>query len=267
MARTLKEDWFNNLLADFGHLVSGHSSFHKYLGIEEECFCTLRFLHKDKTLLFFLVLEIENVSTFSYRPSEIENVNNIYNVFGTALHILAFDPNEQFLLYDKNTKGWYRHDSVSLSSFFEGIDDTLTKNRGTYKEINKTTNDGFQIWTRKFLTRNCVVNDIDALYINGQLKILYELKRVVSVLKDWRPYLDDYSNYNSFICIGKDFKLNKRLVAYNESNEKEVALHFNLSLAPDKSYIGGSFFLMSPKDAIKPYVGENYKSTHVRQRY
>ena len=65
------------------------------------------------------------------------------------------------------------------------------------KEVNGSVNDVFHWWSRRFLSPQLAINDIDAIYNlrkaeSGKTFIL-ELKR--SDVRNWLPYLDDVPNF------------------------------------------------------------------------
>jgi len=264
--RTIKEDWYNDLLGNTSDgFVSGHATFTQKLNLKEGEHCALRFVHREETLLIFLTIETADATAFSNQVLQNYQFKKLQALFGEHLYVLAFDAADHFKMAKPGSATLDAHTSDTLEAFIAGIDPALVENKGTYKTINRSVNDAFQAWTRTHLTRNCVVNDLDALLIGKDAQTVCELKRVKAALTDWKPYLDDYHNYKSFFFIAKEFKLQARVIAYQANNDQAVAFHFNIQLALDQSAITGNWILLQPRFTLFARLGFMYRSSNSRR--
>lgn len=98
--------------------------------------------------------------------------------------------------------------SELYKSFGLPVSDTATS-----KYLNDSTSSAYHNWQRSSLGRNLTVSDIDLWRVNneGIPEIIFELKRSFYDLDKWKPFTDDYRNFQliSNLCnkSGIDFKL------------------------------------------------------------
>jgi hypothetical protein len=152
-----------------------------------------------------------------------------------------------------------------LAEFFGKVNSSLTKNIGEAKEINSSVNDPFQTWTRTNLSRFATINDIDAINLNvmASKSLLFELKRVKENVSTWQPYLDDWTNYATFMAACIDTYHAHRVIAYNPEPSPQVALHWLLEAT--HSAIKGKRLLCTPRHACALEMGDYYVSDRRRR--
>ena len=246
MRKTFKNDWYNQYLADNWVCVSGHQYFSALLGVSGPC--ALRFIKIEEAIYYLLT--VEGTGTERFNKKLYTQLNTIFPKLITVVY------NE-----DKFWAGGNCLDANGLEIIFRAIDSRLTQNKGTYKEINKTSNDSFQNWTREHLSRNCVINDIDAIDLDK--KIIYELKRIEhSNLNIWKPFIDDSANYKALIAISEQLGMKRRVIAYNKWQTVNVALHVELNLE-NRGKIEGVRYIMSAYDSIQKNITVSNPSPYV----
>jgi hypothetical protein len=142
--------------------------------------------------------------------------------------------------------------SRQLSDWFANIDGRFVANLGGVKSKNVSSNDVFTDWTPKFLTRDCVINDIDALLCprSGNSGVLVELKRPKIDIRYWGPYVDDYGNYESSAGIANMYRLDNRTIAYNVNRVNFVRLHTNVRWDKTNSSLVSQYAILAPALAI-----------------
>jgi len=265
---TSKQDWLNDYFSEQpGMLVSGHSSFSKAVGLNSSDQVALRFIGNRKKI-YCLILTIASnaddwprvkLAILAEKAQAI--MQNINDCFPYKLIVLIYDPHQSDTFSLLNGRSFDGFDDNGLSLFFKEISIDLTENIGTIKDINKTINDSFQAWTRKYLSKYIVVNDFDSLSITQ--RIVFEFKRVKESIETWLPYLDDYSNYSTLmnLCKGSD-RVKLRVIAYSPEKNSLISLHIITSAGKD--VIEGRSIVCRPKDVVNTQVGIPYKSQNRR---
>ena len=237
---TDKLDWLTDKLSIFG-FVSYKPEF--------------RFIKlQDKYYFFFTIDSLEKTDLISVMN---ENHYKTLNNKISDLFIIGYDNNKFVITKDGNT--FKELDDKELSIYFENLNPELTKNVGTSKEINKSQNDSFQIWTRKNLSKYSTINDIDAMYINKNDIVLLELKRPKTQNHMvWNPYPDDIANYIALEDISKLLKCKYYIITYNINDENLVTLHFNLKFNKENKKIQGRKLTIHSDHILKFPFGVTY---------
>lgn len=243
MQQTSKEDWLTDKLSEKGLFVSSHSSLNKHLGFEEKNYdVSIRFI--GNTALgynFLLVIIVDDINEFKNNISS--NITIFINKLSEKLNkqvytVISMKSIEcQKFLASSNGKKFNEYNSDLLKTFFENINQQYTKNVGTSKDINKSYNDNFQVWTRKNLSKYITINDFDAISIDTPTVYIIELKRVDEDINTWLPYLDEYANYKACESIIKDLNLDLnhfRTIGYNKKNENEIGVFIFTSIQQDR---------------------------------
>jgi hypothetical protein len=166
MVRTLKEDWFTRALENKGIFVGGGEVISKMLHLEN-LQVTFRFaVSPSQTWMYFLTVGFDTNYSSSYKGSLLHQLREtgIADVFPELK--LLFYSNSRPDSYRINFDGfWETVSGSALQSRFKSVDTSFVGTVGQLKPINKSANDGFQIWSRTFLNPYCLVNDIDALLV------------------------------------------------------------------------------------------------------
>jgi hypothetical protein len=211
--KTIKNDWFNEYLAAYGYLVSGHQSFANALQIPQQIASIRHFRLKKSNFPDLFLLTIECADEIPIISTAHKN-----NVFA---RIKQTFPNIQLLSIGAGARFFSINgdpviDGNGLLSWFSKVNSEFTLNTGGVKPVNVSSNDAFSDWTRYNLTNNCVINDIDAIYLPTDLAlqgVLIEGKRPKSDLSKWGPYLNDQGNYDSSVKIAARCNLQNRTIA------------------------------------------------------
>lgn len=207
--------------------VSGHPSFSDRLGLPEDAISTLRWF--GNTRMGYFPLLVVEASPNIWKKVEIgilESAATLHEVchllpstpapiliFGTSSNVS--DPLQIQFLLSRDYKNFCHLTSDELKLYFEGTHEDFVKEIGSAKDLNKSQNDLFQAWTRASLSKFIVASDFDA--INTEIKTLYELKRIVSPVRDWLPYIDEASQYSGLMTIAKMAGYKLVVIAYEES--------------------------------------------------
>lgn len=267
--KTQKGDWFNKCLASNGAFVSSNEKFSFYFNLDAPI--ELRFAKIGTTIVFILTINTTKSSDLrSFSLAIQQGKLNLFSKYFSPLIVLFYDSNSNFKVLD-SSNNIISITSSGLEKLFEGHNSDFTSNKGSVKKVNKSINDGFQIWTRTNLSKYCVINDIDAFHLTDKRIILFELKRVKENLKTWMPYTDDKSNYEAYNIIAKKTGGQAFTIAYQLDEENLVALHKDV-IPYKREYITGKFLLTPPKlAALNPenidFSGAtSYKSTNTRKR-
>lgn len=261
--RTVKHDWFSDLLASkHGMLVSGHRSFAERLGIKEEAYCSIKFVSFRHKFLWLLIVEADKCFWDSIAADlKISPMFTLLNQkFQNNLHINMFstDKADGFMFDDRIV------DIEGMCEIYESLLPKSTYDAGTQKEVNKTVADNLHEFHREYLSKYCVANDIDAIQFKSDGHLLYELKRVKEDVKSWMPYLDDYSNYDRLLKISNMLKFKPYAIAYNLEQQRKVAFHYDLQ--PTNQYIAGTAMIADLELGVMDMTYENkYLSTNRRR--
>ena len=271
MARmTKKHDWLNDLLASVsGMLVSGHPSFSERIGLRTDDTVVLRFVGNRRQTIALILTILSDMEewgrtkrTIASSPNARQIIMQISTILGARVCIVLCDNDiaGAFSVSD-DLESFHDADDQDLLRYFERVNIEMTQNPGTYKEINISINDSFQRWTRQYLSRYLVVNDLDALLLSKPA--IFELKRVKEDIADWRPYVDDSANYAALMLICKNAKIPLRVIAYQVDNRDLVALHQVQSAT--KACIEGRVVVCRPTDIVRNPPGTSYTSCRRRQ--
>jgi hypothetical protein len=278
--RTMKNDWLNDFLARIpGMIVSDHLSFSKMIGLSAQDNAAIRFV-ANRNQVFTYILTIQSNMAEWHRVKKTLTSNDGFGQLLTTIRDVLKYPTP-ILLYDNNysdkysiaadLKGFHDVDDLSLHSFFTNLNEGMTKDPGNVgKQINRSVNDSFQVWTRRYLSRYVVVNDFDALLIreiSSQLPIVFELKRIQEDVDTWEPYIDDQANYAAILHICQTINAIFYTIAYQIDRTDLIALH-TITRA-DKYVIEGSMITCHPNDILRSStksVPHSYRSSRRRQR-
>jgi hypothetical protein len=240
---TDKSDWLNDMLADGGGLVSSHSTFGERLGINGKV--ELRFIKFRNKFIYFLTIYMKTSDIVGFHIShDNDYLIKLMGLFKPLNILLYSDEEDKFTLHDIANKTNLTLSNSMLCSELAKYNPALVQDTGTIKAINKSVNDNFQIWTRTYLSKYAVVNDIDAIMFKTK-PILLELKRVKENIETWLPYLDDISNYNSINAISKSIGAFPLTFGYNSDTFDKVSAHINIT-PYDRTHINGKKTLMTP---------------------
>lgn len=165
-----------------------------------------------------------------------------------------------------------------LASWFYATAPELALNLGTSKETNRLESqrfsDFFRVFTRSYLSRFCVVNDIDAVRLRGaEPAILLELKKPKESVESWEPYIDDCANYVYFHNISRKIGAEFRTIAYNLGQEAQVRLLLEVTcdeLTRQASSVTYRTALLNPELALgdlHPDLLTKKASLRKRQRF
>lgn len=241
MGQTVKNDWLNNWLSNNNNtFVSGDDKFRNSLNLPLEAKSTIRYINLRSKYLWILTIEAPEEVWRSVKE-QLENnglFNSINSKFQNKLNVLLFSPNTlDSFSYKSHNGNYIDTDSNGLQTMLNKELPEVNQNLGTRKEMNKSINDNFQIWTRSNLSKYCVINDFDAVYLSDKQNIIYELKRVKEDISTWEPYIDDSRNYQRINQISSQLDFSNITIAYNLNNTSIFAVHKNL--IPQASQISG----------------------------
>lgn len=248
---TVRSDWMTEVLASHCYYVSGHPSFAALLGLNSSDAAVIRHFRLSANFpeVIFLTLECQGE-----QPDLKALLNN--SIFAEIKEIF---PMIHTLIISHLSNSFYFQiddseplDSRGLCEWFAAIDNRYVTNLGGVKNVNVSRNDRFVDWTRQNLTRNCVINDIDALLCpkNELPGVLIELKRPRGDIRNWGPYLDDRGNYQSCALIADRCGLENRTIAYNVANNQIVRLHKDVRWNEARRCLESRFALMRPELAV-----------------
>jgi hypothetical protein len=235
MNTTVKNDWMNDYLSDNGYYVSDHGSYRNSLGLPIQSKVSLRFFGNVRIGYYYaIVINCEEPYwSKCITNSLLEHTKKLSLILDKKVSILIFDDHQDiFCIYTNEIQ---KFSSQELIKYFSNINSNLTTDSGTFKGINKTTNDAFQDWTRKNLSKYVACNDIDAFKINGDTIELIELKRPVQECYKWSPYLNDYGNYKALQVMGSNnFGIQPIFtLAYNANNNEHFVVFKLIKIEKD----------------------------------
>ncbi|MGN7299084.1 hypothetical protein [Ferdinandcohnia sp. SAFN-114] len=258
--QTVKNDWLNDWFADNNYFVSGHEKFSESLNLPEETKVSIRYVSLNKNFLWLLTIEADEGLWQQIQEILEDNVvfDFINSKFEKKMNILIFSPTKQdYFCYKKYNGKYVNMDGDKLKSAFNNVLPNIDQNVGTIKEVNKSVNDNFQIWTRESLSKFSVINDFDAVYLTKDKQSknqLFEFKRVKQDLSTWMPYLDDSSNYNRINTISNKLGFSNYTLVYKVEEQSKFAVHTNI--VPQGSQILGLRMIYDYDNEV-----ENYKHT------
>lgn len=267
--QTKKNDWLNEKFAKQpGMLVSGHTTFSEALGLDPSTTTVaLRFIG-NRNNIYCSILTISSMKNdwskvkLGLQSSKAKTLlKRISNAFEFPHLNLVYDPLNQDEFSIFMNEDFTELGGSKLVEIFQKINFALVTDIGTYKEINKSINDSFQIWTRSHLSKYLTINDFDAISLDS--KIIFEFKRVQESIDTWHPYVDDAPNYLALllICRLSDFKL--RVIAYQEAETRFIGLHTISDV--NTNSIKGRFVNCRAEDVMSNLIGIEYTSNKRRQ--
>jgi len=111
------------------------------------------------------------------------------------------------------------------------------KDEACAKYLNDKTSSAYHVWQRNSLGYNITVSDIDLVRLhNSKYVELIELKRSYKEVSDWKPYRDDYANFNLLYRLSVSLNLcftiayNQRVTKPNFSDIKEPLSIFEYTI-------------------------------------
>lgn len=249
---TIKGDWLNDFLAVNGSFVSGHASFASRLGISGHV--TIRFIMQGKHIVYFLAINpiISNYREEYLLAFKAGYINRLREIFSPLVQVFYFEDKEDFDLFYPNKEEFRQVTSERMAYLVSTQNEGFTKDIGSKKKINRTTNDNFQKWTRKHLSGKMTAVDLDAFNISGESPVFIELKRVDEPLdgwlpndEGWLPRLNDIANFNAVNVIARLLKGTSITLAYDENSDKEIAYHRDITHT-NWTFINGRLKIISP---------------------
>ena len=165
----------------------------------------------------------------------MEVVNSkLYKLLKTkidGMFVMGYE-NNQYKIFKDDGNIMMTFNDETLLEFYKDLYPPLVpdnlKDRGTSKEVNKTTSGDPHDWNRKNLARAATINDIDALHYYKDFVVFLELKRQnFHTIRNWSPYEADYANYAALEFFKKELGIPYYIIVYEASDEKQefVAVH------------------------------------------
>lgn len=142
---------------------------------------------------------------------------------GLPVLILKFNSTSQEIekveIYDSLNESGTEILLSQLSAIFKKYD-LPTGNSSTSKYLNDRTSSAFHKWQRNSLGKSLTVSDIDLWKVSSKgIDCLFELKRSYLLIEKWKPFSDDYRNFElvskTANLAGAKFK-----IAYNVRHKK-----------------------------------------------
>lgn len=172
----------------------------------------------DPLVLIFAV-GVKSEELFNSLSTEENEAYNLLKMVGEKANLpvkqirFASDVEEieKILILDVNDN-LSEINMVELSELYKSFGLPVSNTR-TEKYLNDATSSAYHNWQRTSLGKDLTVSDIDLWRVNnnGVPEIIFELKRSFYDLKRWKPFTDDYRNFQliSNLCnkSGIDFKI------------------------------------------------------------
>lgn len=226
-------DWMEQSLEEKGFLVSGTAGFARRLSLHEKAHPSLRFVAEVPSgnleafnPIFLLIVEnvLSEEAPRLYRELEKNPVytelKRLFEPF--CFHLLLTLESQRFPFFLEKPMTL-----EDLAHWFYGKARRLEKNPGAAKQTNRPesqrSSDLFRAFTRRYLSRLSVVNDIDAVKLQERA-ILLELKKPQESVDTWEPYIDDCPNYVYLSKIAERVGADLRIIAYNPERVGVVRL-------------------------------------------
>lgn len=267
MSKTKKDDWLNDYFSNNNFFVSGHDNFRKDLNLPSASVPAVRYINFRQNFLWLLTIESPTTEWNDIKLNLIYNdiFQFINSKFEFKLNVLLFSSDDYISFSFKKFDGEFIDvDSSALKKILASMVKDVDQNPGTIKEKNKSLNDNFQVWTRENLSRYCVINDFDVLYLSnkiGEKSAIYELKRVDESIDTWQPYTNDSKNYDRIRKIALKLDFSDLTIAYNTYNTEKFAIHYNIR--PETLQIAGEKVIY---DINENKYEENSKVEYVSTR-
>ncbi len=248
--RTERSDWMTESLASRDYYVSGHPSFAAQLGLRPGELAVIRHFRLRGSRfpeVIFLTLEVEGRQPDLMAVWNTQTYRELKALF-PMMQTLTISPSSRTFQIDD---GKFL-DGPALREWFGAINNRFITEIGGVKGVNVSQNDSFVEWTRYNLTRDCVINDIDALLSpdDGCSGALIELKRPKRDIRGWGPYVNDMGNYHSCAVLARSAELENRTIAYNIQNNSIVRLHMNVRWNKEEKCIDSLYAFVHPKSAV-----------------
>lgn len=133
---------------------------------------------------------------------------------------------EQFGVYRGKLRRTRVCSAVELAQFLAAHDPEMIRGAGCGKALNKgSCKDAFQAFSRAWLARGLVVQDVDMLQKVGDSWRPIETKRARQAPAAWEPYCDDAPNYESLEQAARAFGFEPPIcICYQPMQRGQVAL-------------------------------------------
>lgn len=290
--QTAKHDWYTRQLASQSHVfLSDDDIIHKLLDVPTGGEFSLRYVGNKRIGLRAVIIaksEMSGLRFLDAYPDETLFLSRLAKVLFkcpvpiiTAQSMLSGDlASARFGVFNTETKTVSLLDADGLAKgVFAKMDPDMVADSGAVdKAVNKTMHDDFHLFTREKLSRYLVVNDIDGILFGGTLCLL-ELKRIAETaegLAKWKPYLDDYRNYQALRQLANSLHGAKvRVVAYTKDPSDLVSIHeidqIDDIVLRDKTVVRepathGRSLLCAVADSLGVTLGQQYVSDTWRVR-
>lgn len=272
----MDDNWMEVFLDAKGFWVSGTSALARRWGMSNPDTerLSLRFVAsgpEDPRALFFLVWE----SIAPHKaPQGVDGLTShpLYTHLSSVLqplYLLVTLTDGRFFLERYRT-------SDQLAQWFYQRKPALSSNVGTAKETNRPQSqragDLFRTFTRRYLSRFCISNDIDALRLGeseAHPPLILELKKPTESIHEWKPYIDDCANYMYLKTLAQKRGLDFRVIAYNRNSRERVGLFWNVECdRPNRRATGVRYrwALVSPEQALGPIPPSTQTGVSHRRR-
>lgn len=259
--KTERDDWLSDTLAKARYFVSGSPITSK--DYVDSGLITLRFAahfpagmqpsrdlpsnhrriwlpsHYD-LMMSFLAIELENenqIIQFQPKQKLLKLASYINGLFNLPVSIVAFSGdtpgklNERFWVRDAEIKVDGLISPEEYARLLNKLRNPLKWDEPKKKELNRSLNDHFQMWTRAYLSGQLVINDVDALKTieregSDNIILICELKRPKEAVESWIPYLNDVPNFMLAKSIARSSgHAIDVTIQYNNQQEKKVSVH------------------------------------------
>lgn len=262
MARkTERDDWLSDTLAKAKYFVSGSPVTSK--DYVDSGLVTLRFaahhpagIQRPKELasdyrriwlpshydlmMSFLAIELEDeeqVTQFQPKQKLLTLASYINKLFSIPVSIVAFSSdtpgklNERFWVRDAGVKVDGLISPAEYARLLNEMRNPLDWDEPQKKDLNRSLNDHFQMWTRAYLSGQLSINDVDALKTierkgSDNIILICELKRPKEDVESWMPYLNDVPNFMLAKSIARSSgNAIDVTIQYNNNQEKKISVH------------------------------------------
>lgn len=134
----------------------------------------------------------------------------------------VIEPIEKVLFWDKDINDFIIIPINKLKDYFSGSGLPLNDNK-VEKLINDKSSSPYHNWQRNNMGNGVVVSDIDLIRLENDIPIeIIELKRSKINLKQWKPYRQDYINFNLLDKLAKQRGIKFRIVYNYRQNSPSI---------------------------------------------
>lgn len=201
--QTVPDDWLHSIMSDEEGVFCSDSDFiQKIAGVPSGGSFSYRFVGNARIgYSGFLVVKTQNLNQldcFRYEMAAvIERLGCLADlapglVITCSPELGASAPS--FGVFDNVSGTTEKVASIGLKDRFKNLSGGYVESPGAVKSVNRSVHDNFHLFTREFLSKYVIVNDVDCLVLEKS-PIFVECKRIVSEPEHWQPYLDDRGNY------------------------------------------------------------------------